>query len=106
MWDPELAAWIVGSLIPPINVGVGLVYLVRRSNVRQVAPPTAGVDDHTEAEDEALDNLRERYSRGELTDEEFERKLEGIVGTEDRETAGVHARDTAESVESVPERER
>jgi uncharacterized membrane protein len=40
--------------------------------------------DHTEDadEDDALAELRNRYARGELTDEQFERKLERLLETE------------------------
>ena len=36
---------------------------------------------------EALETLRERYARGELTHEEFERKLEALMETESPEQA-------------------
>ncbi|WP_135303448.1 SHOCT domain-containing protein [Haloarcula amylovorans] len=35
-----------------------------------------------EADDDALSTLRDRYARGELTDEQFERKLETLLETE------------------------
>jgi len=38
-------------------------------------------DRGAEAEDDALATLRERYARGELTDEQFERKLERLLET-------------------------
>lgn len=38
-----------------------------------------------ESEQDPLDVLRDRYARGELSDEEFERKTEQLVGTETRE---------------------
>lgn len=43
--------------------------------------------DHAEAterdaEDDALETLRKRYARGELTDEQFERKLDRLLETE------------------------
>ncbi|MFC4548689.1 MULTISPECIES: SHOCT domain-containing protein [Halorussus] len=44
---------------------------------------------------DALETLRERYARGELTDEQFERKLERLLDTE-----------TLESVEDRAKRER
>ena len=41
----------------------------------------------TPAEDkgEALETLRDRYARGELTDEQFERKLDRLLETESLE---------------------
>ena len=45
-----------------------------------------GIEEETEAshseEDDALQELRSRYARGELTDEQFERKLERLLETE------------------------
>ncbi|WP_096390573.1 SHOCT domain-containing protein [Halopenitus persicus] len=51
--------------------------------------------------DDALETLRERYARGELTDEQFERKLERLLETETLEDAADRT-DTAET----PEREK
>jgi uncharacterized membrane protein len=41
-----------------------------------------GVAESEAAEDDALAELRSRYARGELTDEQFERKLERLLETE------------------------
>ncbi|MFC7132219.1 MULTISPECIES: SHOCT domain-containing protein [Salinibaculum] len=45
-----------------------------------------GIEEETEAShseaDDALQQLRSRYARGELTDEQFERKLERLLETE------------------------
>ncbi|WP_226023522.1 SHOCT domain-containing protein [Halomicrobium salinisoli] len=41
-------------------------------------------------EDDALATLRERYARGELTDEQFERKLERLLEVETIEDASEH----------------
>jgi uncharacterized membrane protein len=46
-----------------------------------------GVDVGDESEADALDTLRDRYARGELDDEEFERKLEALLKTEVPEDA-------------------
>lgn len=43
--------------------------------------------DPSEEDDDPLEALRERYASGELTEAEFERKLERLLETEDRETA-------------------
>ena len=40
-----------------------------------------------ESRTEALETLRERYARGELTHQEFERKLEALMETESPERA-------------------
>ena len=42
---------------------------------------------------DALETLRDRYARGELTDEQFERKLERLLETETLENAEEWARD-------------
>jgi uncharacterized membrane protein len=39
-------------------------------------------DEDTDGEDDALEELRARYARGELTDEQFERKLDRLLETE------------------------
>lgn len=95
-WNPDSNTWILLSVVPLVNVVAGAVYLFRRFNTSQVTSPnsssTTGAGD-----DAALAKLRERYSSGELTDEEFERKVDRIVGTENRETAQVHARTTDRS---------
>ncbi len=49
---------------------------------------------------DALETLRERYAAGELTDEQFERKLDRLLETETVESAAEHAR------EREPEGER
>lgn len=49
---------------------------------------------------DALETLRERYARGELTDEQFERKLDRLLETESLEDAAERARET----EREPER--
>jgi uncharacterized membrane protein len=50
--------------------------------------------------DDPIEELRSRYARGELTDEEFERRLERLIETEDAEVAG-----SGRSRERVFERE-
>jgi uncharacterized membrane protein len=65
-------------------------------------PPTPGDRGQSDREDEestqdALDALRERYARGELTEAQFERKLDRLLETETVEGAADAARNrTAE----------
>lgn len=40
---------------------------------------------NTESDQDPLDVLRDRYARGELSDEEFERKTERLMHTDPRE---------------------
>ena len=49
--------------------------------------PYDGGETAGESRTEALETLRERYARGELTHEEFERKLEALMETESPERA-------------------
>ena len=49
--------------------------------------PHDGGETTEESRTEALETLRDRYARGELTHEEFERKLEALMETESPEQA-------------------
>ena len=49
--------------------------------------PHDGAGTTGESRTEALETLRERYARGELTHDEFERKLEALMETESPERA-------------------
>ncbi|PSP44106.1 hypothetical protein BRC63_03060 [Halobacteriales archaeon QH_10_70_21] len=49
--------------------------------------PTPGRSRTNQSRTEALETLRDRYARGELTHEEFERKLEALMETETPESA-------------------
>jgi uncharacterized membrane protein len=72
----------------------------------------------TESTADALDTLRDRYARGELTEEQFERKLDRLLETETVENAEAYrdrARDVTDdtdgdtgrpSTDREPQRER
>ncbi|WP_132057678.1 SHOCT domain-containing protein [Halorussus amylolyticus] len=45
---------------------------------------------HPRSKQDALDTLRDRYARGDLSDEAFERKLERLLETETPESAREH----------------
>lgn len=95
-WSPDTTPWVIGSIVPVVNMFVGALYLYRRSNAMQVAPASAAVEKSATADnDDALETLRSRYSRGEIGEEEFNKRLDAIVGTEDKEMAGVYARQEA-----------
>ncbi|WP_115864943.1 SHOCT domain-containing protein [Halorussus litoreus] len=49
---------------------------------------------------DALETLRTRYARGELTDEQFERKVERLLETETLEDVEDHARGSASGTET------
>lgn len=61
---------------------------------------------------DALETLRDRYAAGELTDEQFERKLERLLATETLEDADAWARERRPGSESTgsanpkPDRQR
>jgi uncharacterized membrane protein len=86
--DPFWAVFVVG-----FAVVVPLVKLVRdrrrasgEGDRRRQSEENAAADDEGEFDD-ALARLRDRYARGELTEEQFERKLELLLETETPEDA-------------------
>lgn len=52
--------------------------------------------DAPESKQDALDTLRDRYARGDLSDEEFERKVKRLFETETPESAREHVEREAE----------
>ncbi len=62
--------------------------------------------DHDESVDAALDRLRDRYARGDLSDEQFESKLEALLETDTPEAARDRLERRRREGESGPERER
>lgn len=84
-WQPDSNVWIGVSVLPLINIPMGAIYLFRRYNAERSSKEnyTAPGSDP----DSALEELRERYSRGEVSDEEFEQRVEKLVGTEDDASA-------------------
>ena len=61
--------------------------------------------DRPERVQDALDRLRTRYAEGDLTDEQFERKLDRLLATETPEDAAEHVR-RERAAEPDAERER
>jgi uncharacterized membrane protein len=101
-------AMVGGTLGVDVAVAVGLVLLIGA----QWVGPTIGdalmayADGAGDATSEdPVEALRERYARGELTEAEFEQKLERLLETEGMEASGgVGDREVGEA-ETVPERE-
>ena len=60
---------------------------VESGSVRISKEPSAGSDSDVEDTADALDRLRTRYANGDLTDEQFERKLDRLLETETPEDA-------------------
>lgn len=97
-WRRILALLVVGSgVVAPIATGLwwslplvwflGLFVLL--PVLHTLAKPLPDRDGGEEVErdvDPALDALRERYARGQIDEEEFERKLDRLLATEDAET--------------------
>lgn len=80
----------------------------RRDRVAETPGPGDTADEGVDA---ALDRLRDRYARGDLSDEQFERKLEALLETETPEDARARVEETArsdarDSTEQEFERER
>ena len=84
-WKPKLSIWVLLSVIPLINIVAGGIYIIRRNETEKISEP----DENSYlggSEDPALQKLKERYSRGEVSDSEFESKVEQIVETNDRDS--------------------
>lgn len=97
--------WVLGFavVVPAVSMLVGDDEHVESRPQRPPARDRQPAD-ADESVDDALDRLRDRYARGELSDEAFERKLEALLETETPEAA----RDAVErrrERESVVERE-
>lgn len=67
------------GVVLPVATGISRH---RHGNQQQGRSSRGGSADTTEGEDAALARLRERYARGELSDTEFERRLERLIETE------------------------
>ena len=71
------------------------------------AERTESSDPATATDEDALATLRERYARGELTDEQFERKVERLLETETLDDAvDANLAAAADDRDPEPERER
>ncbi|TYT63107.1 SHOCT domain-containing protein [Natrialba swarupiae] len=74
-------AYVVGFAgVLPLAVGYARAYRLRAHR--------ANTDTKTRENTEPLEELRERYARGELTDEEFDRRVERLLATAATENAG------------------
>lgn len=84
--------WWLAALLVGYIVVVPLVSMLYEENEDDVhehdadsasAPTDASAGPaHATNQKDALDTLRQRYARGELTDDQFERKLERLLETE------------------------
>lgn len=97
--------WLAALLVGYIGVVPLTGILFGDEEVReQWAEHGAPKQSSTDEEDDALETLRQRYARGDLTEEQFERKLEQLLETETREDAAERVR-SRPSVESEDERD-
>ncbi|AUX08747.1 hypothetical protein AArcSl_1112 [Halalkaliarchaeum desulfuricum] len=74
-------------------LGVGYLLLTGRETGSEQAAHGERAREREETDDEALATLRDRYARGHLDDEEFERKVEALLETESPESARDRIRD-------------
>lgn len=68
---------------------------IKRERVEEIKRESAGetdVEEGPEHVQDALDRLRIRYAEGDLTDEQFERKLDRLLETETPEDAAEYVR--------------
>ncbi|MFC7176541.1 SHOCT domain-containing protein [Halosegnis marinus] len=74
------AIWVIGFavVLPLVSILLGL-------DDEEEEP-----DDDVEEGEDALDALKRRYADGDLSDEEFERRLERLLETENREDAAAY----------------
>ena len=92
----------------PIGFGGGMPLAIGLARWYQSREEQSGGDDPLGRDEEALARLRERYARGELTDEEFERQVSRLLETESVVDAREFADRRAESADDTgaDERER
>jgi len=91
-WNPSTGAWLLGAIIPLLGSIIGAIWLFRRWNLvgwfgesdTETETDSRAASDSA---DPALEELRRRYSQGEIDDAEFERRVERVLQTEDREIA-------------------
>jgi len=77
------ALFVVGFLIgTPLVLILGTASSADESSEMESAPPETADERAATTADTPIAALRGRYARGELTDEEFERRLERLVETE------------------------
>ena len=104
------AIWSVAGLAASdgvaISVAYGLVVLVGGPLVGSTLGDVIRAyaedrDEETTAED-PMEELRQRYARGELTEDEFERKVERLLETEDVEVPAGSVARTERERESEP----
>ena len=69
----------IGSLLILVLLVIGVIYLWRAIEGGRHERPTRDADTTRTQEDSALRILRERYARGEIDKEEYDRRKEGLA---------------------------
>lgn len=88
-----LAAGEVVALAPLILGLLGFAYL--KTDINQISDwGSSQSNSDTDPQEEALTILRERYARGEIDQDEFERRLDDLLETETVEQAEQHQKKT------------
>ncbi|VTT86691.1 hypothetical protein DM2_2729 [Halorubrum sp. DM2] len=97
-----MSGTVFGAVLTGLIVGTIAVSFVLADRIDDEEDETV-----TDDEPGPLESLRDRYARGELTEDEFERRVERLLETEDRSTARdllLDERDGAAETEPVRER--
>ena len=102
--DLWLAVMLFGyiAVVPAVSMLFDDAEDEKRAYDRSRSDRTADADAES---DDALEQLRRRYANGELTDEQFERKLERLLETETLEEAESHARRSRSPKQDVGDRD-
>jgi len=80
--------WMLGLAVSLVLIGILLGKTGDgSSSAAETSTPTERSGTNDEAVTDALATLRERYARGELTDDQFERKLDALLETDSPENA-------------------
>lgn len=95
--------WVVGFAVVLPLVGILTGEHEADEGSRPDDSPARRTDDTLDetSTDDALAVLRERYARGDLTEEQFERKVEALLETETPEAARERIERTRETPEST-----
>ncbi|MFC6834993.1 SHOCT domain-containing protein [Halomarina ordinaria] len=76
-------SYLIGVVSLVVLVGCGFwVFSLFETGMNEGNSPPRGIGGTTREDDHPLAELRERYARGELSDDEFEQKTEALLETE------------------------